>query len=175
MRKGGGHAKGAGFEREIAKKLSTWMTNGERDDLLWRTAMSGGRATLQRRRGKKNISQVGDLAAIDPAGNWLTDRFVVELKHVRSLDLASGWVKGQGKFAAFWCKLCSEAFHAEREPLLIARENRFPTLLITTNAGLALFDVDRELLLFNYGTAVANGRPFSVMLFDRLLTLRPPQ
>ena len=49
MRKGGGKEKGSSFERLVCKRMSMWLSKGERDDLFWRSAMSGGRATVQLR------------------------------------------------------------------------------------------------------------------------------
>jgi len=40
-------AKGSSFEREICTILSKWWTNNERDDVFWRTAGSGARATTR--------------------------------------------------------------------------------------------------------------------------------
>ena len=48
---GYGKQKGGEYERTVCKKLSLWVSNGTRDDIFWRSAMSGGRATLQRKKG----------------------------------------------------------------------------------------------------------------------------
>lgn len=73
-------AKGAGFERHIAKVLGRWWTNGERDDIFWRTSQSGGRATIRKRKGKSTKNQDGDLCATDPIGQPLIDKTTIELK-----------------------------------------------------------------------------------------------
>ena len=72
--------KGSSFEREICSRLSLWWTNGERDDVFWRTAGSGARATTRGKRGVRTHNQQGDVASVDPAGAPLTDMFVVEIK-----------------------------------------------------------------------------------------------
>src|SRR5215216_6431446 len=41
--------KGPQWEREVCRALSLWVTNGERVDVFWRSAMSGGRATVHNR------------------------------------------------------------------------------------------------------------------------------
>jgi len=46
MRKGGGKAKGASFERDICRRLSLWVSAGKQEDVFWRSAMSGGRSTV---------------------------------------------------------------------------------------------------------------------------------
>lgn len=72
--------KGQAFEREICSRLSRWWTDGRRDDVFWRSAGSGARATSRGRRGKQTANQHGDVAAVDPCGAVLTDLFVIELK-----------------------------------------------------------------------------------------------
>jgi hypothetical protein len=121
--------KGAGFEREVCKALSQWMSGGQRKDLFWRSAMSGGRATLGFRKGEKHITQGGDISAIDPMGAPLTDRYCIELKFYRDLNLAAFWV-GRGTLFGFWERAKVDAEKYGKMPMLIAKQNLFPTLLI---------------------------------------------
>ena len=72
--------KGADFERHISKMMSLWWTNGERDDVFWRTSQFGGRATIRRQKGKATKNQDGDLCATDPIGQPLIDKATIELK-----------------------------------------------------------------------------------------------
>ena len=55
--------KGSNYEREIAKKLSLWWSQGRRDDLCWRTAGSGARAHVRAKQDKLTEGHHGDLAA----------------------------------------------------------------------------------------------------------------
>lgn len=80
MKAGRGKRKGSGFERLLCTQLSQWWTGGQRDDVFWRTAGSGARATVRARKGKKTQPHCGDICAIDPIGKPLTDVFAVELK-----------------------------------------------------------------------------------------------
>lgn len=72
--------KGSQFERDISRALSKWWTDGERDDIFWRTSGSGARATARTKVGKKTANSYGDIMALDPIGEPLTDLFVIELK-----------------------------------------------------------------------------------------------
>jgi hypothetical protein len=72
--------KGSGFEREISVQLSKWWSNGERDDIFWRTAGSGARATVRGKFAKSTYGQAGDIGAIDPIGTPLTGLILLELK-----------------------------------------------------------------------------------------------
>lgn len=64
----------------MCKTLSLWWSRGERDDIFWRTAGSGGRATNRQRIGKKTFGQQGDIQATDPIGAPLTKLCTIELK-----------------------------------------------------------------------------------------------
>lgn len=72
--------KGSVFEREICKALGRWWTDGERDDIFWRTAGSGARATCRFRKGQSTAGQYGDVSAIDSIGEPLLQVFSIELK-----------------------------------------------------------------------------------------------
>ncbi len=72
--------KGADFEREVCGMLSMWWTGGKSDAVFWRTANSGGRATVRGRKSKKTNNQHGDICATDPIGQPFVDLFTVEIK-----------------------------------------------------------------------------------------------
>jgi hypothetical protein len=72
--------KGSDFERLVATQLSRWWTNDARDDIFWRTAGSGARATTRSKGGKRTAQQYGDICAIDPLGNPFVDLITLELK-----------------------------------------------------------------------------------------------
>ena len=73
-------AKGSSFERDICKQLSLWWTDYKRDDVFWRTAGSGARATVRSKKKKGTFGQHGDVQATDPIGQPLMDIFSIELK-----------------------------------------------------------------------------------------------
>lgn len=131
MKAGGGKGKGAAFEREVCKRLSLWLSHGLRDDLLWRSAMSGGRATIQLRSNKINRAQSGDISAVDQLAYAFCDRNFVEIKHYGDLSIARGLVSQVGALYNFWVVACREALRYNQQPVLIARQNLYPTLAIT--------------------------------------------
>ena len=75
-----GKGKGSGFERDICRQLSLWWSDGKDDDIFWRTASSGGRATQRNKKGKKTFGQAGDVQATNPIGQPLIDVCAIELK-----------------------------------------------------------------------------------------------
>mgnify|MGYP001616955594 CR=1 FL=1 len=139
MRAGGGKGKGAAFEREVCRDLSRFVDPKGTDTLFWRSAISGGRATVERRKGIKNRTQLGDITCIHKSGHWLTELFYLECKFYRDLDLASSLLFGKGKLAAFWRETVDKATECEREPLLIARQNRTDALVVFSASGLVKF------------------------------------
>ena len=72
--------KGSKFEREICKQLSMWFTKNRRDDIFWRTAGSGARATCRAKQGKMTADSGGDICAIHESGKYLTSNSIWELK-----------------------------------------------------------------------------------------------
>jgi hypothetical protein len=138
MRPGGGKAKGADFERLVCNQLSQWVTGGKRKDIFWRSAMSGGRATVGRKKGELNQTQEGDISAVDPAGHWLVKRFVIECKCVKSLDLDAFIYYHKGALAGFWNTLTKITSGTPKEPMLIAKQNQYPPMLITSSQGAGL-------------------------------------
>lgn len=134
-----GKQKGASFEREVCRDLSRFVDPDGTDTLFWRSSMSGGRGTLHRRKGVRNTTQLGDVTCVHESGHWLTQLFYLELKFYRDLDLANSLVNGRGKLASFWRETAERAAEAEREPLLIAKQNRFETLVVFGLKGLAKF------------------------------------
>jgi hypothetical protein len=77
MSNGRSKAKGSSFERDICKRLSLWVSDGEEQDCFWRSAMSGGRSTVANRRGVKLNRQAGDITSTSPEGHALTDKFFI--------------------------------------------------------------------------------------------------
>jgi hypothetical protein len=138
MRSGGGKQKGSSFERWCCIQLSLWITGGKKKDCLWRSAMSGGRATVHKRAGT-TIRQAGDITAVAPEGHVLTDQFFIECKHVKKLDIASFILNDRGALAKFWKVACKQAREHMRQPLLIAKENNREPLVICRPRGLRAY------------------------------------
>jgi hypothetical protein len=125
-------AKGSQFERDICRLLSRWVSHGKRDDLYWRTAMSGGRATVAKRKGI-DVRQTGDITAVSPEGHALTNLFFIETKFYKSLAIDSFILENKGPLAAFWKEACVKARSHKLLPMLIAKENRREPLIITSS------------------------------------------
>ena len=166
-----GHGKGQSFEREVSRRLSLWLTKGARDDVFWRTAMSGGRATLQAKKGIINFAQAGDIGAIDPLGAQLLNHVTIECKFYRDLVLFKSLLQGTGKIAGFWEKHYDEARLSQREPFMIARENLTPTLLLTTKNATHLLGIRSRPVMevFGWHPRSRIGSSVLVFLFDKVV------
>lgn len=172
MRKGGGKAKGASFEREVCTLLSLWVSHGERKDLFWRSAMSGGRATIRERKGEVTKTQFGDISAVDPLGHCLTDQYYIECKSYKNLALESFILKKTGILRQFWDKTRQEAKKYNRKPLLICRQNMYPTFVLDSRPKYSRTPVQ----LFSYISFNDPELNCNLILFsDFVKYARPPQ
>lgn len=122
-----GKAKGSGFERQISKELSLWWSNGERDDLFWRTQSSGGRFTIRKRMGLKTHNQSGDVCSTHPNSELFSKIFHVECKSYKNIGLWS-IVTGKGLLVDWLVKAKEEA-SGGKHVFLVAKENNRPVLV----------------------------------------------
>jgi hypothetical protein len=72
--------KGGDFERQLSKQLSLWWTNDQRDDVMWRTSQSGGRATQRAKKAVSTRYSYGDISFTDPLAQPLFDLLVISAK-----------------------------------------------------------------------------------------------
>jgi len=134
-RKSHGPRKGGSFEREICKSLSYWWSNEERDDIFWRTAGSGARATVRSKKGKDTANSSGDISALDPIGEPFIQFFFSEIKRgypkgfdlIGMLDRHKSYNTPQQKkntIYGWWEKLLKESKETKRRPLLIFKRDK---------------------------------------------------
>jgi len=131
-----GKNKGSSFERKVCWDLSRLIDPKGEDTLFWRSAMSGGRSTIQKRKGIKNTTQLGDITAVHEKGLYLTELFVIECKFYKSLGIESSLLVQKGQLYKFWKLVKKVAKRNDRSPILIAKQNRSPVLIIFDKNGL---------------------------------------
>ena len=158
MRPGGGKSKGASFEREVCVLLSKWLSNGTQEDIFWRSALSGGRATVAFKRGKRLASQVGDISCIHPIGNHFISSFAPECKNYANLDW-QGLLTGKGKLLQFWNEIKNQASRYDKHPFLIARQNRMRSVVCLDSTGLNKLNILRR-------KAILISPPNGMFIFD---------
>lgn len=136
MRQGASKAKGANFEREVCRELSEWVSTGKADDLFWRSSMSGGRATLGRKKGVIRENVTGDLVVVATTGLYaerarcLLAAVAVEAKHLATIGLRSLILANTGPLRSALDQTAPTLKH----PLVVARANHRATVIITTAA-----------------------------------------
>jgi hypothetical protein len=135
VRRGGGKSKGSAWEREVSVMLSRWVSSNTQDDVFWRSALSGGRATVAHRKGNKLANQVGDISCIHPIGHHFISRFAPECKFYSDLEI-QGLLTGRGKLLAFWQEITTQANRYNKLPFLVAKQNRLPATICLTSRGL---------------------------------------
>lgn len=153
--------KGAQMERDICRIFSLWVSGGKQADCFWRTAMSGGRATMFR-----GVRQVGDLMAVSEEGVSLTARYFVECKFVKELDMLSFIAREAGHLYTYWGETVDQARIHKKWPLLIARQNRFPPIV--------LFSINDRHLRSQSPFPRVLVRDSYIVTLDELVKRKPP-
>lgn len=179
----GKNQKGSQFERSICRRLSTWWTRGQRDDIFWRTGGSGGRAKSRMRKGSQTHGQHGDIAATHPSGETLIDVLTLELKRGYSKhslqDVMDRPARGSKQQIDHWVDQVVESWNGagsfawgiitkrdQREPLIV-----LPKFFIDTARS---YDVElpytMAILRYEHG----GEKTLSVMRFDDWLEAFTP-
>jgi len=130
---GGGKAKGSEFERWVGQRLSLWISNQQRNDLVTRTVLSGGQWTAS---GDKQRGSAGDLTSNHPDAHPFFERFVVECKHWAWIDLVD-FCHQKGELYTALEKVQREAAKCKRLWMLVAKQNRRADMLFMP----AVFDI----------------------------------
>lgn len=125
-----GKSKGGDFERVVCKTLSLWVSNGQDSNLFWRSATSGGRATVQRKSGNKASEyQASDISPVAPAAYILSDVFAIECKAYKDIQLNQLVFEEKSLLLDFWNQANRDALAANKKPMLIAKQNMRKPLL----------------------------------------------
>jgi len=161
----GSKAKGSNFERDCCRALSLWVSHGKATDLFWRSAMSGGRATVAHRKGV-SVRQAGDITAVTPEGHSLTDMFYVECKFYKDLNLTSFFLSEKGKLAKFWAETQKQAAIYKRQPMLIAKQNGTHVLVVVSYGHL-----DSVIRRLKSNGPCIYGWGYEVWLLDKVLKI----
>lgn len=124
-----GKSKGNEFERKICKTLSLWFSDGEDDDIFWRTSGSGARASTRAKKGKKTKYDYGDVTFTNPKGQEFIDFFLIEVKigytETNPLDFLDTPKKATNNLKNWWEKAEKERIFGQRnETLIIFKRDR---------------------------------------------------
>lgn len=151
MKPGQQKNKGSAFEREIGKKLSLWLSGGQRKDLICRTVLSGGQFTLS------GCGNAGDLMAQHPDAFKFFEKFVLECKHWKDVQMIRFLVRDGDLYKALR-KVEKQAKKECKFWMLVARQNHQKIMVfIPIEAATFFYYLDRR----NYHILFNN----SIMMF----------
>jgi len=155
--------KGSAFERYVCKELSKWVTSSDREDIFWRSAMSGGRATLI---GKKADAQLGDISAINHLGQPLLAKFFIECKFYKDLNFDSFLYSNTGELAKIVEDNYYRATDNSRVLMLVFKENRRDAMVLFSDT---IKIADNELIEHVEVYKAYMKNPFRLYKFDSLI------
>jgi len=122
-------AKGGDAENETCRELSEWWTEGKSKAVFRRTQVSGGKATVRKRKGKKTPFEYGDITFSDPVGRPLIEFLLIENKSgykdlINALDFIDT-PKKHPQLLKWWEKANEERWNSDRYyAVLIFRRTR---------------------------------------------------
>lgn len=113
--------KGSSFEREVAKKLSLFLTYNLKDDTVWRSINSGAYSTVRNKKGLSTSNQEGDLTSISEESKIFFDKYCIECKRYKYVDLYNLFTENS-EINKWWTKLQLES--NTKIPFLIFKPDR---------------------------------------------------
>lgn len=127
MKSGGGKAKGSAFEREVARKLTVWLTGQDKEYFFYRSPSSGAVATINEMNG--DIS--GDIIAVKPEARALTSIFSIECKDgYPDAEIMKIFKNNKNDIIQeFWKQCITDARKANKQGMLIFKKKGFPIIV----------------------------------------------
>jgi hypothetical protein len=121
-----GKAKGSGFERDIAKFLTKYVTGQDKPLCFWRSPSSGILGTIA-----ESMDASGDIIALRPEGVPITQLFSIEIKTgYEDVDLLKMFKSNKNNtLESFWKQCIRDARKAEKYGLLIFRKKGYNVII----------------------------------------------
>lgn len=172
MKPGGGKEKGSEFERSVCRRLSLWLSEGERGDIFTRNVLSGGSFTNAVKKGSDELALPGDIAANHPIAFTFLKLFSVECKHMKDLNLEGLLFDYQGSsfMAVTYIKSQKQAEKIKADALVVARQNRRPIVLMCSGKIGACFDASVRGRGLRPRSHALHGGLYRLFDFDILLS-----
>ncbi len=130
--------------------------------------MSGGRATVNAKKGKGLSHAAGDICAIHPEGAWLTDTFFIEAKHYKDPAWHKFFLTSSGPIQDFWTKVVEQSAEHKKKPLLIVRQNMYPTQVVVSSKQVRKLSSIGDHIIIKH-------RFLHVITFESLLKIDPKE
>jgi hypothetical protein len=126
---------GSNYEREIARKLSKWISGKEDPLICWRNVHSGTISTVDKKKGLSGANTEGDFQCLDLEYNYMFETFCFDSKcykecnpyFINSKNIKSNSILNQ------WIKVCKES--GNKIPIMICkiRDQKTPEFAIMPN------------------------------------------
>lgn len=168
MKPGGGKKKGSQFEREVCKALSMWISRNTKSDLFWRSAISGGRATVAHKKGTDLARQAGDITATAEEGYPFIELFFVECKRVSTLGITNFVYNRSCPIRTFWTIACQQALRHNRAPMVIAQEDRGEIIVLMQSSVASQYRWARDSAIARVMDSPTTS--IAVLSFNQLVT-----
>jgi len=170
VRPGGGKDKGSSWERESGRILSLWLTAGARGDIFSRNVLSGGAFTVAQSLGKQTSRMPGDLMAAHPLAFTFLSQFMIECKHLQSLEIEQYFFDQAGKSFLNQIIVYAEQQAAQGglEYMVVAKQDRKPPLVfVAGHIGARMLEASR-----GTGSRTYIYPPYHFMHKKRTMVLR---
>ncbi len=141
-----GKAKGSGYERDICKLLTEWLTGKSKPYVWWRSPSSGALATIT----AQNPNLTGDIISVLPEGNFLTDMFSIEVKVGYPNSSFNKFFSNakNNEIELFWNQAYNDSKISNKEPMLIYKKDRKEPLIFINEKLMKKFNMLNELNFF---------------------------
>ena len=155
--------KGSEFERRICRSLTKLVTGEEKPEIFWRSASSGGKATIEKEAG--NMS--GDIMSVNSAGQFIVDLYSIECKFYKDWRFEE-FLTGKGKLNIWWSQACRDAKKAGKNPMLIFKKNRSDIyVMFVCMKGVLMKKEKTKIPFFSFGSY--GGHPCLIYRFSDFL------
>lgn len=127
---------GSGYERDVAKKLSEWMSGNSEDLVCWRTAGSGSVGTIRKKKGLAGSNIESDFQCIDSKYEEFFNLFFIDSKCYKEFNpfiINTKNIKSNSIFNQ-WLKVVSDC-PSNKYPIMICkiRDRQTPEFVVVSN------------------------------------------
>ena len=172
MKKGGGKAKGSGFEREISRYLTEWLTGQRKKYYFSRSPGSGALATMV----AANDDISSDIIALQPEAKIICDNFSVECKNGYAEASLDKHLKDNknNTIEDFWIQVNRDAAKGNKNPMLIFKKKG--NNIIWLGIGSSAYDKLKEYLFelkfvqLNFANGLETVYLFDMKKFFKIIT-----
>lgn len=141
------------YEREIAKKISNWITGSNEELICWRTSGSGSVATIRKKKGLKGNNLSGDFQCLNLKYKKFFDLFFIDSKSLTKINLMMTNKKNKksNKLLNEWKEVVDNAISLNKIPIMLVkvRDDKKIVDFIIVNNKMLLDDTESIVFIFN--------------------------